>query len=133
MATRAHGRNGRMYVSMTSGGTPSPAMFLKSWSLQASTDNSDVTSQGDAGKVYVGGLPDQAGSYEGFLDIDAPQFYAAAVDGVARKMYLYPNAADNTKYWFGTALFDFNVTVPVDGPDTLTGDWQAASDIIRVG
>jgi hypothetical protein len=129
MATRAHGRNGRMYVNMTSGGTPSPAMFLKSWTFNAGTDNSDVTSQGDDGKVYVGGLPDASGSYDGFLDVDSPQFYAAAVDGVARKFYLYPVAATTTKYWFGTALFDFSTTDPVDGPATINGDWNAASSV----
>lgn len=133
MATRAHGRAGRMYASITSGGTAQPVMFVKSWGIQFGTDNSEVTAQGDTGKVYVGSLPDASGSYDGFLDVDVPQFYTAAVDGVARKMYLYPNASDATKYWFGTALFDFNIEVPVDGPDTCNGDWQAASDIIRVG
>jgi hypothetical protein len=132
MATRAHGRNGRMYVNMLSDGTAAPAMVLKSWSLQAATDNSDVTSQGDTGKVYVGGLPDASGAYDGHLDVDAPQFYAAAVDGVARKFYLYPVATDTTCYWFGTALFDFNTSVPVDGPATITGDWSAASAVALV-
>jgi hypothetical protein len=130
---RIHGRNGRLYGSLTSGGTAEPITFLNNWSINFATDNVDVTAFGDTGKVYVAGLPDASGSYSGFYDDETTQFYTAATDGVARKFYLYPNASATGKYWFGTALFDFNVSAAVDGAVAVTGDWSAASAVSRVG
>jgi hypothetical protein len=132
MAKRIAGRNGRMYVELGTGAA-TPVMFMESWTLNRNTARFDVTAQGDTGMVYTSGLPDAQGDYSGFLDVDAPQFYAAASDGVARKMYLYPDTTDATKYWYGTALFDFSTTSPVSGPAAVSGTWAAATDLVAVG
>jgi hypothetical protein len=129
---RIHGRNGRLYAGLTSGGTAEPVTFLNNWSISFAVDNVDVTAFGDTGKVYVAGLPDASGSYSGFYDDETVQFYTAATDGIARKFYLYPSTSSNTKYWFGTAIFDFNVDAAVDGAVQVTGDWHAASAISKV-
>lgn len=130
---RIAGRNGRLYASLTSGGTAEPVTFLNNWSINFATDNIEVTAFGDSGKVYVAGLPDASGDYAGFYDDETTQFYTAATDGIARKFYLYPSTSATGKYWFGTALFDFNVSAAVDGAVQVTGDWSAASEVIRVG
>jgi len=130
---RIAGRDGRLYAGITSAGTAEPIAFLNSWSVSFATDSIDVTSFGDTGKVYVSGLPDASGSYAGFFDTATAQFYTAATDGVARKFYLYPAAATTTQYWFGTALFDFNVDGSVEGAVTIQGDWNAASPVIKQG
>jgi hypothetical protein len=130
---RIAGRNSRLYANVTSGGTAEPITFVKDWSINFATDAIDVTALGDTGKVYVGGLPDAAGDYSGFFDTETDQFYSAAVDGVARKFYLYPVATVTTKYWFGTAIFDFSVQGGVDGAAEVSGSWSAASAIAKVG
>ena len=104
---RKHGRNGRLYVAVASGGTAEPVAFLRDWSIDFSVDNVEVTAFGDTNKVYVAGLPDSSGSFSGFFDSATAQLYTAATDGVARNFYLYPDTADAT-YWYGTALFDWN-------------------------
>lgn len=129
---RIHGRNARLYASVTSGGQAEPIAFLNQWSISFNVDNVDVTAFGDTTKVYVGGLPDASGSYSGFFDDATQQFYTAATDGVARKLYLYPVASDTTKYFFGTALFDFSVDLSVDGAATISGDFNAATPFGRV-
>jgi hypothetical protein len=82
--------------------------------------------------VYVAGLPDSSGTFAGFYDSATAQLYTAATDGVARKFYLYPDTADAI-YWFGTALFDFSVSTAVDGAVTVSGNWNAASIVSKVG
>jgi hypothetical protein len=129
---RIAGRNGRLYANVTSGGTAEPITYLKDWSINFATDAIDVTALGDTGKVYVGGLPDASGDYSGFFDDSGDQFYTAAVDGVARKFYLYPSTSTLTKYWFGTAIFDFNVQGGVDGAVEVSGSWSAASSVAKV-
>lgn len=130
---RIAGRNGRIYANVSSGGTAEPITFLNNWSINFATDKIEVTAFGDTGKTYVAGLPDASGDYSGFYDDGSTQFYTAAVDGIARKFYLYPSTNTNGQYWFGTAIFDFNVQAAVDGAVQVSGSWSAATEVIKVG
>lgn len=131
---RMAGRNARLYASITSGGTAESIAFLNTWSIDFSTTRTDVTSFGDTTRVYVSGLPDAQGQYAGFMDAATAQFYTAAVDGVARKFYLYPSTVDAAGvYFFGTALFDFSVATGVDDAVTISGSFAGASGVAKVG
>lgn len=130
---RIHGRNGRLYVGLASGGTAEPVTFLNKWSISFTTDDVDVSALGDANRVYVSGLPDVSGSISGWYDDATVQTYTAATDGVARKFYLYPDNSSTTKYWFGTAVFDFQVTGGVAEAVAVSGDFKAASAVSKIG
>lgn len=129
---RIHGRNGVLYAALTGGGSAENIAFLNSWSLNNTSDKVDVTSFGDSNKTYVAGLPDSSGSYSGFYNDASDGLYDAALDGVARKFYIYPSSSDTGEYFYGTAFFDFNVESNVDGAVTISGDFAAATDIIKV-
>lgn len=130
--SRIAGRNGRLYANVTSGGTAEPITFMTTWTANFASDRFEVTSYGDTQKAYVAGLPDAAGTYNGWYDDGSTQFYTAALDGVARKFYFYPSTSDTTKYFFGTAFFDFSVEFPVDGAVPVSGSWSAASTVSKV-
>jgi hypothetical protein len=130
---RIHGKSGRLYAAIASGGNAEPIAYLNSWSIDFSTDKADVTAFGDTNKVYVSGLPDSSGSFGGFYDDATAQLYTAAQDGVARKFYLYPSNATTGQYWYGTALFDFSVTSGVADAVAISGNWNAAGAITKVG
>lgn len=130
---RIAGRRGRIYMEITSGGSAEPLPFQASWSINQQTDKIDVTALGDSTKVYVSGLPDAAGDFKGFYDDATSQTYAAAVDGLPRKFYLYPNTATTTQYWFGTILPDFSVSSDVGKAVEVSASWSAATAITKVG
>jgi hypothetical protein len=130
---RIHGRNGRLYAALTSAGTAEPIAYLNAWSIDFSTDNAEVTAYGDTNKIYVAGLPDSAGDFGGWYDDATGQMYTAALDGQPRKMYIYPNLGNTGQYWFGTALFSFSVSSGVGDAVSVSGSWNAASNIIKVG
>lgn len=131
---RIHGRSGRVYLGVASDtAVATPLPFVATWSINHTTDKTDVTAMGDTTKVYVGGLPDATGEFSGFMDDATAQTYTAAVDGLARKFYLYPNTGDITKYWWGTILPDFNTNGGVSGAVEMTASWNAATAITRVG
>jgi hypothetical protein len=130
---RIHGRSGRVYMNLASGGTAEPIAFLNSWSINFATDKVDVTAFGDLNKVYAAGLPDASGDFAGFYDDSSVQTYTAAVDGIARKMYLYPSTANTGQYWWGTILPDFQVNGAAGGAVEVKASWNAASDIAKVG
>lgn len=131
---RRHGRNSRVYMNLASAGTAEPIAFVKSFSFNAATDKADVTAFGDGGKVYVAGLPDSSGQFGFWFDDATVQTYTAAVDGIARKMYIYSDVVNTPgQYWFGTVFPDFAITSAVDAAIEGTCSWNAASVISKVG
>jgi hypothetical protein len=130
---RIHGRSGRLYAGIASAGTAEPIAFLNSWSVDFSSDDVEVTSFGDTSKVYVSGLPDVAGTFAGFYDDATAQLYTAAVDGVARRFYLYPSTGNTGQYWFGTATFDFSISTGVGDAVTVSGNFRGAGTVSKVG
>ena len=131
---RIAGRNGRLYVGLTSAGTAEPVAYLNKVGASWATDKYDVTSFGDTNKAYVSGLPDFQGTYSGFYDTATAQLYTAATDGVARKFYLYVDTVGiGTQYFWGTAFFDFTIDVPVDGPVAISGSLAAATATTKTG
>jgi hypothetical protein len=117
----------------SSAATAEPLPFLAKWSLNQVVDKQEVTAFGDTNKVYVAGLPDASGDFAGFYDDATVQTYTAAVDGQARKFYLYPNTLNTAQYWFGTILPDFKVDGAVASAVNVASTWNAASSIIKVG
>src|SRR5215475_11936697 len=58
--------------------------------------------------------------------------YIAAVDGLARNFYLYPDTQNAPNvYWFGTILPDFSADGAVGGPVNMKATWNAASKVQR--
>ena len=129
---RRHGRNGKVYMGLTNGAAASPLPFQASWSINMNTDKQDVTAFGDQNKVYVAGLPDSSGDFSGFLDDATSQTYIAAVDGLSRTFYLYPDVTNAPfVYWFGTVLPDFSADGSIGGPVNFKSTWNAASAVQR--
>jgi len=130
---RIHGRSGRVYLAVLSGGVAAPIPFISSWTIDFVTDKVDVTAFGDNNKVYVAGLPDAAGDFGGWYDDATAQTYNAAVDGQPRNFYLYPNLNTVTQYFYGQILPDFSLDGSVEKAVEVKVKWNAASAIIKVG
>jgi hypothetical protein len=132
--SRLAGRRGRVYLGIANDSAAAePLPFIASWSINFETEKIDVTAMGDNNKTYVAGLPDASGDFGGFFDDSTNQTYTAAVDGLPRKFYLYPEASVGTKYFFGTILPDFQVNAEVNGAVEMSASWAANSQIQRVG
>lgn len=132
--TRRAGRNARVYLEITSGGSAQPVPFLNSFTIKSTTDRYETTAFGDTGKTYVAGLPDAQGDLGGFYDDATAQMFTASQDGVARKIYFYPDIANAAGvYWYCTAFVDFNLDVGVSAAEAITGTWSAASALVKVG
>lgn len=131
--SRISGRRGRVYLEIASGGSAEPLPFVAAWSITFATEKIDVTAMGDTTKTYVAGIPDAQGEWSGFFDDATNQSYTAAVDGLARKFYLYPDTNSTGKYFWGTILPDLSVNSTVNGAAEMTASWAASTTIARVG
>ena len=135
-SSRRHGKNSRLYASITSGGSAESIAFIQKWSIDFSVDFPEVTALGDSNKIRVAGLPDASGDFTGFFDTATAQTYQAAIDGQPRNFYLYPsNQASQMspvpQYFFGTILPDYALTGGVTAAVSLKSTWNAASKIAR--
>lgn len=131
---RRHGRNGRLYVGIASAtAAAEPLVNMKKWSSNFTTDRVDCTAFGDTNKVYVAGLADASGDFDGYWDDVSLQTYTAAIDGIARRTYFYPDVTNVPgTYWYGTCFLDFTIDVPVDGVIAAKVTWSPATPIVHV-
>lgn len=131
---RIHGKRGRIYLGIASDtAVATPLPFQVDWEINHATPKEKVTAMEDDNEVYVAGLPDATGSFNGFYDDASAQTYTAATDGLPRKFYLYPNRSLPTQYWFGTILPDFAVKGGSTAAVAVSSSWSAASSIAKVG
>ena len=107
--------------------------FIAAVAVAAVATSCGSDSTAPTNKTYVAGLPDAQGSYTGWYDNATVQLYTAAADGVARKFYLYPDVGTSTQYFFGSAVFDMNITGAVDGAVQISGDFSASTIVAKVG
>lgn len=131
---RIHGRNGVIYVGVTNVAAASPIAFQSDFTINFTVAKVDVTAFNDTNLVYVAGLPDASGDFNGFYDDlnGTAQTYAAAADGLPRNMYLYPNANTPTEYFYGQILPDFAVASAVSAGVSVKATWNAAGPIKRM-
>lgn len=130
---RNAGRNARVLFDLSGSGTATSLAYQAEWTINFGTPKIDVTAFGDSNKVTVAGLPEASGSFTGFYDDTSNQTYTAAVDGLARRFYLYPNTNLLTRYFFGTVNADASFGATVAGAVTVSAAWEAASQIQLVG
>ena len=131
--TPRHGRFGVLYLGATNGSTAVNQSNLKAWTLDGATDFVDVTCMGDSNKSYVAGIPDTQGSFEGVWDSATTTiFYAAARDGLSRKMYLYPGGS-SANYWYGDILLDSSFNSSVDDAVMVSANWRSAGALTAFG
>jgi hypothetical protein len=129
---RSHGRNAQVYLGVTSGAAASPLPFQASWTLNMTVAKQDVTAFGDKNLVYVSGIPDSSGDFGGYWDDASSQTYIAAIDGLPRTFYLYPNiTADPLSYWFGNILPDASFDGAVAGAVNFKATWNASGPVQR--
>jgi hypothetical protein len=129
---RQHGRNGAVYLAVTSGAAASPVAFQAAWSVSVTSEKFDVTTLADSQHVYASGIPEIAGTFSGFLDAGTSQAYVAASDGLPRAFCLYPDTVNSpTAYFAGTVIADFSGGGASGGPVTVSGTWGAEAAVQR--
>jgi hypothetical protein len=130
---RNAGRNARILFDLSGSGVATSLAYQAEWAINFSSPKIDVTAFGDPNKITVAGLPEATGTFTGFYDDTSNQTYTAAVDGLARRFYLYPNTNLLTRYFFGTINADASFGAGVAGAVTVSAAWEAASQIQLIG
>ncbi len=94
--------------------------YVKSISFKPKVDKADVTSSGNTAMARTAGLVDGQLTIVCYRDSAATQQNAlitAALAGTAQTVKAYENA---TKYYQMTGLVDFEVSMDIEGVETIT-------------
>jgi hypothetical protein len=131
--TRIHGRSGVAYLSRLSGDPASPVAFISDWTVEFTRVVSDVTSVVDTQHVWTAAITGVTGSFTGFFDTATAQSYSAAVDGLPRNLFLYPDLTDTVRFFTGPVLPDYAVGGGATSAVSLAVSWTATGPFTRSG
>jgi len=135
---RMHGKNGAIYINGgkpgTGFGSGQKVAVKTEWTLSLARDFVDVTSFGDTNKVYLVGLKDISGSYNGNLDMSGDiGVNAADLDDIP--IYLYADDRDGLEFLvaYGPGFLDAAITasntdaLKASGQIRASGNWLVFS------
>lgn len=131
---RLHGKNGAIYINGPKG-TGTRVAVKTEWTLNLSRDFVDATAFGDLNKVYLVGLKDISGAYNGHLDLSG-DIGVNAADLDAVPIYLYADGRDSEEFLvaYGPGFLDASITasnadsIRASGNFRASGNWTVFSD-----
>lgn len=123
------GRNAVVYLQ----GSPAVAEVLSEaaeFHISIDHETADDGAFGDTWTTKLGGRLSWSGSLNGNLDSASNLVFDAATQTTSRKIYVYPDRAVTTQYYYGTAFPKLTVDVTLTGvakfSGSLDGDGQLA-------
>jgi hypothetical protein len=121
------GRYGKVSWDPTGAVTPTlvEIVSIKAWKGDFKTEDEDVTCFGDANKVYVPGLMDISGSFDGHWNSAELALFEAAMSPTPGTLQLMPNSTEATFVWSGLAYMDASIDCSLSAPK-VTGTFKAA-------
>jgi hypothetical protein len=113
MAT-IHGKNAVVYLQ----GSGSDAIVLteaNEWQISIDSNTVEDNAFGDSWVTMLKGLLKASGSINGNYDTaqSGNSLWEAVVASTARKLYLYPDRATVTNYYYGTVYPKLSATMPI--------------------
>lgn len=126
--TRLHGKNGAIYVNGPKG-TGTKVTVKTEWTLNLNRDFVDATAFGDLNKVYLVGLKDISGTYNGHLDVSG-DFGVNAADLDAIPIYLYADDRTGSELLiaYGPGFLDASITASNTDSIKTTGNFRASGN-----
>lgn len=128
MAT-LHGRNAVVYLQ-GSGAQAEVLSEAAEWHITLDFELGDDGAFGDTWVTQLKGRMRWTGSLSGNLDTAQALMFDAATATSSRKIYVYPDRSDTTKYYYGTCFpkltADVTLTSVSKFSGSLEGDGQLA-------
>lgn len=125
---RLHGKNGAIYLVAPKGAPGAIKVMTKtSWTLNLGRDYVDATTFGDTNKVYLTGLKDISGTWEGLMDVSGDELINAT-DEDSIDTYLYADDRDGFEILlaYGPGLFDGSIEAGNADAVRARGNFRAA-------
>lgn len=119
------GRYGKVSWDPAGGSALVQIVSINSWKGSFKTEYEDVSCFGDTNRVYIPGLMDISGSFEGFWNSAELALFKAAMSPTPGTLQLMPNTTESAFFWQGLAYMDAEIDCSLEAPK-VTGEFKAA-------
>jgi len=119
------GRYGKVSWDPAGGSTLVQIVSINAWKGSFKTQYEDVSCFGDSNRVWIPGLMDIAGTFEGFWNSAELALFKAAMSPTPGTLQLMPNTTEPGFFWQGPAYMDADIDCSLDAPK-VTGEFKAA-------
>jgi hypothetical protein len=119
------GRYGKVSWDPAGGSTLVQIVSINAWKGSFKTEYEDVSCFGDSNRVYIPGLMDISGTFEGFWNSAELALFKAAMSPTPGTLQLMPNTTEAGFVWQGPAYMDADIDCSLDAPK-VTGEFKAA-------
>ena len=121
------GRYGKVSWDPAGGSALVQIISINAWKGDFKTDYEDVSFFCDANRVYVPGLMDIGGSFNGFWNSAELALCRAAMSPTPGTLELMPNTTEPSYIWKGPAYMDASIDCSMAAPK-VTGSFKASGD-----
>ncbi len=119
------GRYGKVSWDPAGGSALVQIISINAWKGDFKTDYEDVSCFGDTNKVYIPGLMDISGSFDGFWNAAELSLFKASMSPTPGTLQLMPNTTEAAFFWQGAAYMDASIDCSMNAPK-VTGTFKAA-------
>jgi hypothetical protein len=119
------GRYGKVSWDPAGGSALVQIVSINAWKGSFKTKYEDVSCFGDTNVVYIPGLMDISGSFEGFWNSAELAMFRAAMSPTPGTLQLMPNTTESAFFWQGSAYMDAEIDCSLDAPK-VSGEFKAA-------
>jgi hypothetical protein len=119
------GRYGKVSWDPAGGSALVQIISINAWTGSFKNDYEDVTCFGDTNKVYIPGLMNIEGSFDGFWNSAELALFRAAMSPTPGTLQLMPNTTEPSFFWQGPAYMGADIDCSLEAPK-VTGEFKAA-------
>ena len=123
---RKTGRYGQVAWDPAGGTAYVPLISIKAWTGDFEPEYEDVTCFGDTNRVYIPGLMNTEGDFEGIYDAADFALWRAAMQPTPGALKLTPNMTEPANFFAGQAYMGASIDCSLEAPK-VTGTWKAAA------
>lgn len=132
------GRYGKVSWDPAGGSALVQIISINSWKGSFKTEYEDVSCFGDTNRVYIPGLMDISGTFEGFWNSAELALFKAAMQPTPGMLQLMPNTSESAFFWQGLAYMGADIDCSLNAPKVSAefkagGAWSVPGMVLATG
>ena len=132
------GRYGKVSWDPLGGSALVQIISINAWKGSFKNEYEDVSCFGDVNRVYIPGLMDISGTFEGFWNSAELALFKAAMSPTPGTLQLMPNTTESAFFWQGLAYMGADIDCSLDAPKVsadfkAAGAWSVPGQVLATG
>lgn len=123
-----HGKNAALYMGISAAALVTEATEFH---ISIDADKVDDSSFGDTWETRLKSALKWTGSFSGNFDTASSDLFDIATSASICKIYMYPDRADTTKYYYGTCWPNLTIDMVRTDKGSISGDFEGSGQLAK--